>query len=54
MKILWVLLSLALVGCNTFEASKGDTTTDRVMDGVKKDAKATGEAIGKVFKRNGE
>jgi hypothetical protein len=52
MKILLTLLSLILVGCNTVEASKGDTTTDRVMEGVKKDAKATGDAIGKVFKRD--
>ena len=56
---------LVLAGCNTFHAMKGPTSKERVAEGVKKDAKATGEtvergvhevgsALGKAFKRGGE
>ena len=56
---------LMLAGCNTFQAMKGSTSKERVMGGVKKDAKATGDtvergahevgsALGKAFKHGGE
>ncbi len=54
-----------LVGCSTFESMKGSTSKERVAGGVKKDAKATGDAVergahevggalGKAFKHGGE
>ncbi len=54
-----------LAGCNTVDAMKNNASRERVVDGVKKDAKATGDAVGrgahevggalgKAFKRGGE
>ena len=47
MKKLFVLL-LILFGvsaCNTYKASQGSTSSNRVVGGMKQDAKATGETI---------
>lgn len=67
MRIAVILLMVAamLTGCNTFDAMKGSTSKERVAGGVKKDARATGDAVergahevgsalGKAFKRGGE
>lgn len=54
-----------LAGCNTVDALKNNAPRERVAGGVKKDAKATGDAVergahevgsalGKAFKRGGE
>ncbi len=41
--VLFVLLSVS--ACNTYKAAQGNTTSNRVVGGVKQDAKATGETI---------
>lgn len=54
-----------LAGCNTVDAMKTNASKERVAGGVKKDARATGDAVergahevgsalGKAFKRGGE
>ncbi len=41
-----VLLPLfVLAACNTYEASKGNTSSNRVVGGMKQDAKAAGETV---------
>lgn len=67
MRFLAALLVVVFVipGCHTFEAMKGNASKERVAEGVKKDAKATGEtvergvhgvgtALGKALKQGGE
>jgi len=67
MRILMSLLitMLMLTACNTIQSMKGDSTKERVSKGIKKDAKATGDAIergahevgralGKAFQHGGE
>jgi predicted small secreted protein len=60
-----VVLAALLTGCNTLHALQGSSSKARVAEGVKKDAKATGDtvergvhevgsALGKAFKRGGE
>jgi predicted small secreted protein len=47
MKRRLALLSLSFVvaACNTYAASKGNTSSSRVVGGMKQDAKAAGETI---------
>lgn len=65
MAVILLMAALVLVGCNTVEALKGNGSRERVAGGVKKDARATGDAVergahevgsalGKAFKRGGE
>jgi len=61
---LLIMLSM-LTACNTFRAMKGDSTKERMSQGMKKDAKVTGDtikrgahevgrALGSAFKHGGE
>jgi predicted small secreted protein len=47
MKRLSVLLIVmfSISACNTYKAAQGDTTSNRVVGGMKQDAQATGETI---------
>ncbi len=40
-----LLLPVFVAACNTYEASKGNTDSNRVVHGMKQDAKAAGETI---------
>ncbi len=39
------LILLNFAACNTYKAAQGDTSSSRVVGGMKQDAKATGETI---------
>ncbi len=40
-----LLLAYALAACNTYKAAQGSTSSNRVVGGMKEDAKATGDTI---------
>jgi hypothetical protein len=44
-QVLIPILLLCLAGCNTFKAAQGNTSSDRVVGGMKQDAKAVGETV---------
>ncbi len=40
-----LLILLGVSACNTYKAAQGDTSSSRVVGGMKQDAQATGETI---------
>ncbi|MFA5824477.1 MAG: hypothetical protein WC825_00735 [Gallionellaceae bacterium] len=65
MHAILLMAVFVLAGCNTVDAMKNNASRARVADGVKKDAKATGDAVergahevgsavGKALKHGGE
>ncbi|TAJ77385.1 MAG: hypothetical protein EPO42_10165 [Gallionellaceae bacterium] len=49
-----LMVVVAMAGCKTYDAMKGNTSKERVASGLKKDAQATGETVERIVHESGQ